>query len=342
MVTGARLFTIPCVAALAYSGHLWSALLLGIVIGCTDFVDGYLARKYGPSVLGGMMDPIADKVFIAFTYLPLVDMGLFPGAIVMLLFIRELTVNGLRAGLSRRGIELESTYLGKVKTWTQMQGMGTVVLFALLWEQKWILHIGIGAMALLPLVFMAIVWRIKGELWTGALVMAAWAPVALFLIEYSNARFAVTGGITLVVLLTLYTGAQYYDRAKLRLADHGGFDRVDFVRLLTAVLLPATIYPSMEFTTLSGWFPITILGLELAAGGLDDLQSRHGQASGAAAWLARLGLTSALLGATHIAESPTQVMALGTLALLWTAGSVAYQFWRSRELYVGVPAVISE
>jgi len=111
MVTGARLFTIPCVAALAYSGHLWSALLLGIVIGCTDFVDGYLARKYGPSVLGGMMDPIADKVFIAFTYLPLVDMGLFPGAIVMLLFIRELTVNGLRAGLSRRGIELESTYL---------------------------------------------------------------------------------------------------------------------------------------------------------------------------------------------------------------------------------------
>ena len=32
-----------------------------------------LARKYGPTVLGGLLDPIADKVFIAFAYTPFAD-----------------------------------------------------------------------------------------------------------------------------------------------------------------------------------------------------------------------------------------------------------------------------
>ena len=59
---------------------MWSALIAGTLIGCTDWVDGMLARKYGPTVLGGLLDPIADKVFIAFAYVPFADtVGLDPG-----------------------------------------------------------------------------------------------------------------------------------------------------------------------------------------------------------------------------------------------------------------------
>ena len=48
--------------------YFWWALIAGTFVGCTDWIDGMLARKYGPTVLGGLLDPIADKIFIAFAY----------------------------------------------------------------------------------------------------------------------------------------------------------------------------------------------------------------------------------------------------------------------------------
>ena len=74
-VTLARLIPMPLLSWLIYEGaeqgytnnvYMWSALIAGTLIGFTDWVDGQIARKYGPTVLGGLLDPIADKVFIAF------------------------------------------------------------------------------------------------------------------------------------------------------------------------------------------------------------------------------------------------------------------------------------
>ena len=91
-VTLARLIPMPLLAWLIYRGaelhkesYLWGALIAGTLIGCTDWVDGMLARKYGPTVLGGLLDPIADKVFIAFAYTPFADPrigGLSGGSLV--------------------------------------------------------------------------------------------------------------------------------------------------------------------------------------------------------------------------------------------------------------------
>ena len=53
--------------------YMWAALIAGTLIGCTDWIDGMLAPQYGPTVLGGLLDPIADKVFIAFAYIPFAD-----------------------------------------------------------------------------------------------------------------------------------------------------------------------------------------------------------------------------------------------------------------------------
>ena len=69
-VTLGRLALIPFCAYLLFEGpqaQVW-AVILGTLIGCTDFVDGYLARKYGTTKLGGLMDPIADKVFTAVVF----------------------------------------------------------------------------------------------------------------------------------------------------------------------------------------------------------------------------------------------------------------------------------
>src|SRR5712671_5302691 len=79
-VTLARLIPMPLLSWMIYRGYetgdntyLWSALIAGIFVGSTDWVDGMLARRYGPTVLGGLLDPMADKVFVAFAYTPFAD-----------------------------------------------------------------------------------------------------------------------------------------------------------------------------------------------------------------------------------------------------------------------------
>ena len=71
-VTFARLILMPMLCWLIYGNETWQtyAVVIGTLVGATDFVDGYLARKQGPTILGGLMDPIADKVFIAVCFVP--------------------------------------------------------------------------------------------------------------------------------------------------------------------------------------------------------------------------------------------------------------------------------
>src|SRR5580765_8240121 len=99
----------PLLSWMIYEGHkrtsdayLWSALIAGIFIGCTDWVDGILARKQGPTVLGGLLDPIADKVFIAFAYTPFADSGLVPWWACGLMFTREFFITALRSAYAQR------------------------------------------------------------------------------------------------------------------------------------------------------------------------------------------------------------------------------------------------
>src|ERR1700741_3330572 len=141
-----------------YAGnvYMWSALIAGTLIGCTDWVDGLLARKYGPTVLGGLLDPIADKVFIAFAFVPFADnrVGLVPAWACGLMFTREFFITALRSAYEQRDLTLKTSYLAKVKTWTQMQGIGVMLLFPLVQNGRiltWFLSIS----TVLPLLVMA-------------------------------------------------------------------------------------------------------------------------------------------------------------------------------------------
>jgi cardiolipin synthase len=145
MVTEARLVTMPLISWLVYRGYatgnhdyLWFALVFGTLIGCTDFVDGYLARKHGPTVFGGLLDPIADKVFIALAYMPFADdkIGLVPVWACAFMFVREFLVTALRSAYEQRSLSLKTSYLAKAKTWTQMQGIGMLVLFPLIGRDR--------------------------------------------------------------------------------------------------------------------------------------------------------------------------------------------------------------
>src|SRR4051812_35095304 len=105
----------PLLAWLLYEGsthgykdniYMWAGLIAGTLIGCTDWVDGLLARKYGPTVLGGLLDPIADKIFNAFAYTPFVDgpFALVPWWAVALMFQREFFITALRSAYEQRNL----------------------------------------------------------------------------------------------------------------------------------------------------------------------------------------------------------------------------------------------
>ena len=195
-VTLARLIPMPLLSWLIYRGahesvqgnpYLWAALIAGTLIGCTDWVDGVLARKYGPTVLGGLLDPIADKVFIAFAYIPFADnqVALVPWWAVALMFMREFFITALRSAYEQRNLTLKTSYLAKVKTWTQMQGIGVMLLFPLV-ENPRKLTWGLAVLTFTPLVVLAAFWLIKKKFWKGALVMSGSVAPILALHLYGD------------------------------------------------------------------------------------------------------------------------------------------------------------
>lgn len=96
-------------------------LLLGSI---TDYLDGYLARKYNKtSVFGEIFDPIADKIFIVFILIGLAIYfhSFYIGFITSLIISREIWVTALRDFNSRRSLESATKviYISKVKTAVQ-------------------------------------------------------------------------------------------------------------------------------------------------------------------------------------------------------------------------------
>ncbi len=97
------------------------AYILAILAAFTDLLDGYLARKWNQITdFGALMDPLADKVFIAATMLMAIEYQLMPAWIVVLVISREFMVTGLRTMAAKRGVVISADRWGKLKTALQM------------------------------------------------------------------------------------------------------------------------------------------------------------------------------------------------------------------------------
>ena len=102
----------------------WLAFVLFVGASLTDYLDGYLARKWNQiSKMGTMLDPIADKAMVMIALLalaawsPLVVWAIVPGAVIM---FREVFVSGLREFLGDVAGTLKVTKMAKWKTAVQM------------------------------------------------------------------------------------------------------------------------------------------------------------------------------------------------------------------------------
>lgn len=103
--------------------------LIFMVAAFTDFLDGYLARKYqAVTPLGKLLDPIADKMLVAATLVLLAAVGTVPAFLAGLMICRDIGVSGLRLVALQEHLHIEVSDYGKWKTATQ----GVAILCLLL------------------------------------------------------------------------------------------------------------------------------------------------------------------------------------------------------------------
>ena len=340
-VTLARLIPMPLLAWLIYRGaelgyknniYMWSALIAGTVIGCTDWVDGMLARKHGPTVLGGLLDPIADKIFNAFAYTPFVDgaFPLVPWWSVALMFQREFFVTALRSAYEQRNLTLKTSYLAKVKTWTQMQGIGVMLLFPLVENQSFLTWLLVGGVAS-PLVAMVVLWVIRRKIWRGAFVMSgSFVPILGFHL-HGDPWLTIRAIMFMIVAITWISGIDYIVVGWKQLRGRGDFSRADAVRIIGALALPMLLYKVLVAPG-PAWPIFAILAFELAVGGLDNLLSHHRHATKALAWGSRVLGVCALLGAALLVPAYAEPLAI--LAALVSLAGVSAEFWRGRDYFL--------
>jgi CDP-diacylglycerol--glycerol-3-phosphate 3-phosphatidyltransferase len=96
-------------------------MLLAFLAGITDLLDGYLARKWNQITdFGALMDPLADKIFVASCMLIAVEYRLMPSWIAIAVLAREFMVTGLRSLAAKKGVVISADKFGKLKTAMQM------------------------------------------------------------------------------------------------------------------------------------------------------------------------------------------------------------------------------
>lgn len=111
------------------------ALTLFVVAAATDFLDGYIARKYNlVTDFGKFLDPIADKLLVASVLFMIAIDGTIPnpwGVIVVALIMgRELIIDAFRLIACTKGIVLAADIIGKAKTMVQCWTMPLCILLA--------------------------------------------------------------------------------------------------------------------------------------------------------------------------------------------------------------------
>ncbi len=113
-----------------------ACIILFLAAAATDFLDGYLARKYNLiTVFGRIMDPFADKLLICgcFIYLSAIPELRIPGGIhpwmAVVIFGREMLITSLRAAVEKSGGDFSAKWIGKWKMALQCVAVPACLLF---------------------------------------------------------------------------------------------------------------------------------------------------------------------------------------------------------------------
>lgn len=144
-ITMVRVAMIPAMMITLYwsSGKpgiaMWISLALFAIASLTDYVDGYIARKYNQvSDFGKFLDPLADKLLVIAVMCMFCEWGVFPAWALMLVLAREFAVTGLRLIAVGKGNVIAAGWSGKVKTASTMIALCVMMVFPGVMVLNWI------------------------------------------------------------------------------------------------------------------------------------------------------------------------------------------------------------
>jgi CDP-diacylglycerol--glycerol-3-phosphate 3-phosphatidyltransferase len=147
-ITMLRIVLVPAVMALIMLGdkvrHAFEvAALIFVVAAFTDFVDGYLARRWAlTTTLGSFLDTTADKLLVAGALVALIEAGRASAWVVAVIIGRELVIMGLRGIVASDGAVMVASIWGKLKANAQFLAITLAILrpgprVGPLWTDEW-------------------------------------------------------------------------------------------------------------------------------------------------------------------------------------------------------------
>lgn len=135
-ITVSRIFLIPLILIILTIDFNWGEINIGnnslpvtqlvagiifIFASITDWLDGYIARKYNLITnMGKFLDPLADKLLVSAAFIMLIELQIAPAWIVIVIISREFAITGFRLVASGEGVVLAASSMGKLKTVSQI------------------------------------------------------------------------------------------------------------------------------------------------------------------------------------------------------------------------------
>ena len=153
-----RMALIPVMVALMHPDTPVCRVLSALVFAAaafTDFLDGHIARKHHiVTDFGKFIDPVADKLLVLSALIMLIQHGVMPAWVVVVILARELCVDGLRMVAVGQGRVIAAGKLGKIKTVSQI----VLILWLMLSHQPALRH---------PVSIILTAWVLVITLWSG-------------------------------------------------------------------------------------------------------------------------------------------------------------------------------
>ncbi len=347
MVTILRIVLMPIPGYLLYGdeSNLLVALFWIAILGLTDWLDGVMARKEGPTVLGGLLDPIADKIFIAVIYLPLTDRGVIPIWLTACIFARDFVVTTLRTSLSLRNEPMRTATLAKYKTAIQMLGIGYVVLY--LAHESHPDSPFVWGVITVPIVLpiFVILRRLfrKEKQGPRSITMLLLMIYSVGMRRYLGPQLSIDITIYVIGILTVISGFSYLIDAYSALRGSAGSLKELFRFVGEGVIVPVFFIVLLNYynTAFMSAAIILVITIELAVGGLGNLLASQKIVQrfdlAVLRTLLQAGFAGTAIALGHQRHGPGSIgeicIFLGlVVTLIYAAGT----FVRHRKVYLGL------
>ncbi|MCL1849637.1 MAG: CDP-diacylglycerol--glycerol-3-phosphate 3-phosphatidyltransferase [Clostridiales bacterium] len=153
-LTMLRILLVPVFITFVFMDKPYGSLIAAAVFLCaaaTDSLDGYVARKRQEITnMGKLLDPLADKLLVTAALVCLVQIGLIPAWIAVVIIGREFLVTGLRGIAAAEGLVIAASGLAKWKTVFQISALSVLLLddyfirFVGFSPGDWLLYLALG------------------------------------------------------------------------------------------------------------------------------------------------------------------------------------------------------